>query len=75
MVHAGAFFEVSDGELHGGVIAVVFVSLDHGGGQAGDEGVVTPVGPELWASPQSVEASTMRSSDARDTKEVRPRVP
>jgi Endonuclease/Exonuclease/phosphatase family len=28
-----------------------------------------------WASPRTVEASRMRSSDARDTKEVRPRVP
>ena len=27
------------------------------------------------ASPRSVEASPMRSGDARDTKEVRPRVP
>jgi NAD(P)-dependent dehydrogenase (short-subunit alcohol dehydrogenase family) len=27
-----------------------------------------------WASPQSVEASPMRSGDARDTTEVRPRV-
>jgi hypothetical protein len=30
---------------------------------------------QQWASPQSVEASSMRSSDARDTTEVRPRVP
>jgi transposase len=28
-----------------------------------------------WASPRSVEASPMRSGDARDTTEVRPRVP
>jgi putative transposase len=29
----------------------------------------------FWASPRSVEASTMRRADARDTTEVRPRVP
>jgi hypothetical protein len=30
---------------------------------------------EERASPRSVEASTMRSSDVRDAKKVRPRVP
>jgi len=34
-----------------------------------------PETSEKWASPRSVEASPMRSGDARDTTEVRPRVP
>src|SRR6266508_604451 len=46
VVHAGAGFEVADGELDGGVSAVVLVGGDGVGGRTGDEGVVAPVGPE-----------------------------
>ena len=40
-------FEVADGELDGGVVAVVDVGGEHRDGAVGREGVVAPVGPEL----------------------------
>lgn len=47
VLEPGAFFEVTDRELHSGVVAVELVDLDGGGVEVGDERVVTPVGPEL----------------------------
>jgi transposase-like protein len=38
-------------------------------------GAAEGLGTDEWASPLSVEASPMRSDDARDEKEVRSRVP
>jgi hypothetical protein len=43
----GAVFEVADGELDGGVVAVELVSLDCGCVDVGDEGVMAPLRPEL----------------------------
>jgi hypothetical protein len=53
----------------------VFASLDGYGSynERGDWGGYW--GKQGRASPRSVEASPMRSGDARDTTEVRPRVP
>ena len=47
VLEPGAFFEVADGELDGGVVAVELVDGDGGQFDVGDEGVVTPVGPQL----------------------------
>ena len=47
MVESGAFFEVTDGEFDDGVFAVELVGCD--GVEVvvgGDEGVVSPVGPQ-----------------------------
>src|SRR4051794_1335663 len=46
VLEPGAFFEVADGELDGGVIAVELVNGDGGPFDVGDEGVVAPVGPQ-----------------------------
>jgi hypothetical protein len=42
----GAVFEVADGELHGGVAAVVSGQVDGGALAVGGEGVVAPVRPQ-----------------------------
>ena len=47
VLEPGAFFEVADGELDGGVVAVELVDGDGGRVEVGDEGVVSPVGPQL----------------------------
>ena len=47
VVETGAVFEVADGELDGGVVAVELVDLDGRRLDVGDEGVVPPVGPQL----------------------------
>ena len=46
VLEPGAFFEVADGELDGGVVAVELVDLDGGQVEVGDERVVAPVGPQ-----------------------------
>ena len=46
MLEPGAFFQVADGELDGGVIAVELVDVDGGQFDVGDERVVAPVGPQ-----------------------------
>ena len=47
VLEPGAVFEVADGELDGGVVAVELVDVDGRQVEVGDEGVVTPVGPQL----------------------------
>ena len=48
MFESGAFFEVADGEFDYGVFAMEPVSGDRVEiGPVGDEGVVSPVGPQL----------------------------
>jgi len=47
VVHPGTFFQVLDGELYTGVVAVEGVELDGGAVQVGEEAEVPPVGPEL----------------------------
>ena len=46
MFESGAFFEIADGELNDGVLAVELVSSDGVEGGVGDEGVVAPIGPQ-----------------------------
>ena len=46
VLEPGAFFEVADGELDGGVVAVELVDLDGRQLDVGDERVVAPVGPQ-----------------------------
>ena len=46
VLEARSFFEVADGELDAGVVAVEDVGLDVFENEVGDEGVVTPLGPQ-----------------------------
>jgi hypothetical protein len=46
VAQSGALLEVADGQLDGGVAAVVGVQFDGGAGPVGDERVVAPVGPQ-----------------------------
>src|SRR5205823_3739090 len=45
VIEPGAFFEIADGELDGGVIAVELINGDGGQFDSGDERMVPPVGP------------------------------
>ena len=49
MFESGAFFEVADGELDDGVLAVERVDVDGVAVEVGEERVVSPVGPQLAA--------------------------
>ena len=42
-----AVFEIADRELDGGMVAVELIDLNDGKVKAGDERVVTPLGPQL----------------------------
>ena len=46
VVEPGPFFEVADGEFDDGVVAVEPVDVDGVAVDVGEEGVVTPVGPQ-----------------------------